>query len=77
MPIVGLIHAYRYSVGPMLGNHCRFTPSCSQFALEAIRCYGPFGGSLLTLKRLACCHPFSAKHGYDPLPARVTPKEKP
>lgn len=62
---IGLIHLYRVTLGPFLGGHCRFHPTCSQYALDAIRKYGPWRGGWRTIKRLARCHPWGG-HGYDP-----------
>jgi uncharacterized protein len=65
--LLGLIHAYRVTLGWFMGGQCRFHPTCSQYGLEAIRMHGPFYGSWLTLKRIARCQPFS-QGGYDPVP---------
>lgn len=62
-----LIQAYRVLLSPFLGSHCRFTPSCSQYATEAIQRYGALRGSWLALKRIARCHPL-CDGGYDPVP---------
>ena len=64
--IIFLIKIYQYFFSPWLGNNCRFTPSCSNYATEAITTYGAFKGSLLALKRIVRCQPF-AKGGYDPV----------
>ncbi len=69
LPFVVAIYAYRITLGPFLGGQCRFYPSCSQYALDAYREHGPVRGSVLTLRRLARCHPF-AKGGFDPAPLR-------
>lgn len=61
------VHAYRLLVSPLLGPACRFAPSCSAYALEAIKVHGPFRGWLLALRRLLRCHPWGGS-GYDPVP---------
>jgi uncharacterized protein len=66
--LVLLISGYRRFVSPMLGARCRFYPSCSAYALEAIGRYGAGRGSWLALRRLSRCHPFHAG-GLDPVPA--------
>ena len=65
------IHAYRVLVSPLLPKSCRFTPSCSAYALEALALHGPVKGLWLTVKRLARCHPISwlgGSSGFDPVP---------
>jgi uncharacterized protein len=62
-----LIRAYQLLVSPLLGPRCRFYPSCSQYALEAVQRHGTLRGSLLALRRLARCHPWHPG-GYDPVP---------
>ncbi|MEI6721179.1 MAG: membrane protein insertion efficiency factor YidD [Betaproteobacteria bacterium] len=64
-----LIRFYRYFLSPMSGPSCRFYPSCSEYADEALRCHGAARGSWLAAKRIACCHPWHAG-GYDPVPGR-------
>ncbi|MEW6145537.1 MAG: membrane protein insertion efficiency factor YidD [Thermodesulfobacteriota bacterium] len=61
-----LIKVYKYAVSPILPSSCRFYPSCSEYAIDALKKYGPWRGSWLTLKRIARCHPLSAG-GYDPV----------
>ena len=63
----GLIRAYQLTLSPLLGPRCRFYPSCSQYALEAVGQHGALRGSWLALRRLARCHPWHAG-GYDPVP---------
>ena len=65
----GLIHGYQRFISPALGPRCRFHPSCSEYAGQAIREFGLIRGSWLAIRRLARCHPFSSG-GADPLPAR-------
>jgi putative membrane protein insertion efficiency factor len=64
------IRAYRYFISPLLGNHCRFHPSCSTYAETAILRFGPLRGGWLALRRLLRCHPWHAG-GYDPVPERL------
>ena len=62
-----LIRAYQICISPLLGKNCRFTPTCSAYALEAIKKYGPGKGLLLSIKRVLKCNPFH-EGGYDPVP---------
>ena len=71
-PFIILIKAYRYLLSPLLGVNCRFAPSCSAYAIEAIERYGALRGGALTVKRILRCHPWGGS-GYDPVPD--TPKD--
>ena len=62
-----LIRVYQWTISPMLGARCRFYPTCSCYAHEALERHGALAGTWLAAKRLARCHPFSAG-GYDPVP---------
>ena len=62
-----LIKAYRSFISPLFPPTCRFQPTCSQYALEAISTYGTFKGGWLAIKRILRCHPFHPG-GYDPIP---------
>lgn len=64
---LAIIRLYQILLSPLLGSSCRFTPTCSQYGVEAIKKYGPFKGGWLTLKRIGRCHPWG-KHGPDPVP---------
>ena len=66
-PLVLLIRGYQVAISPLLPPACRYTPTCSQYALEAVRRYGARRGSWMSLRRLLRCHPFRAG-GYDPVP---------
>lgn len=61
------IHLYRWVVSPLLGPRCRFQPSCSEYALDALSMHGAARGSWLTLRRLVRCHPWGGQ-GWDPVP---------
>ena len=67
LPFIALIKLYQWIVSPMLGSKCRFTPTCSQYSLEAFKKYGLFKGLWLTIRRIGRCHPWGG-HGYDPVP---------
>lgn len=61
------IRAYQLMLSPLIGNNCRFTPSCSQYFMEALKEHGILRGSYLGFKRIGKCHPWG-KSGYDPVP---------
>ena len=65
--LIALIRGYQLLISPLLGNHCRFYPSCSQYAREAIEYYGVLHGSWLAIRRLLRCHPWHPG-GVDPVP---------
>lgn len=65
--LIGLIKIYQYSVSPLLGPACRFEPSCSAYGIEALKRHGFWKGSVLTIKRIARCHPWGGS-GHDPVP---------
>lgn len=66
-PLLVAVRFYQLCISPLTPPSCRFTPTCSQYALEALRKYGPFKGGWLALRRLARCHPWGGS-GYDPVP---------
>lgn len=69
--LLGLLRAYQYAIRPLLGANCRFYPSCSDYAREAIERYGACRGSWLAARRLARCHPYHPG-GHDPVPKSGT-----
>ncbi len=66
-PFILLIKFYQYVISPAIGPKCRYTPTCSQYAIEALKKYGLFKGGWLAVKRIASCHPWGG-HGHDPVP---------
>jgi uncharacterized protein len=66
LPFILLIRFYQLVISPWIGPKCRFTPTCSQYGIEALRKYGPIKGLWLTIKRVSRCHPWGGS-GYDPL----------
>ena len=62
-----LIRGYQLAISPLFGPRCRFYPSCSNYAIQAIDAHGAVHGTWLTLKRISRCHPFNAG-GFDPVP---------
>ncbi|MEO6456121.1 MAG: membrane protein insertion efficiency factor YidD [Ginsengibacter sp.] len=67
LPFILLIKLYQWIISPWLGSQCRYTPTCSQYALEALKKYGAIKGLWLTIKRIARCNPWGG-HGHDPVP---------
>lgn len=67
LPLILLVRFYQKFISPYKPSCCRFTPTCSQYALEALRKYGPLEGSWLAFKRIIRCHPWGGS-GYDPVP---------
>lgn len=68
-PLLALVWLYRKLISPLLGVNCRFDPSCSAYAEEALRCYGGLRGGWLAMRRISRCHPWGGS-GYDPVPQR-------
>jgi len=64
------IKVYQYLISPYLPANCRYHPTCSAYALEALNVHGPIKGGWLTLKRLGRCHPWGGQ-GYDPVPSNI------
>ena len=68
-----LIRLYQLTISPFLGVNCRYTPTCSAYAIEAFEKHGPLQGSWLTVKRMSTCHPWGGS-GYDPVPPHKNKK---
>jgi putative membrane protein insertion efficiency factor len=75
LALIGAVRAYQLLVSPLLGHNCRYLPSCSDYALEAVRTHGPVAGSWLAGKRLCRCHPWGGD-GYDPVPPLSSPSSR-
>ena len=76
--LIALLRGYKRYISPHLGHHCRFVPTCSEYAMQALATHGLLKGLLLTVWRLLRCQPF-ARFGYDPVPPKgrcVSPDRK-
>jgi putative membrane protein insertion efficiency factor len=71
-PLIQLVRFYRLAISPWLGGNCRYDPTCSRYAIEALQIHGVFKGSYLAAKRIARCNPWGGS-GYDPVP--VNPED--
>ena len=69
--LMGIVRGYQLLLSPWLGSNCRFEPTCSAYALQALQQHGALGGSYLTLRRLGRCHPW-CDGGCDPVPAKIS-----
>jgi putative membrane protein insertion efficiency factor len=65
--LIALIKLYRYAISPYLAPSCRYTPTCSSYAIEAVQRFGAFRGSWMAIRRITRCHPWH-EGGYDPVP---------
>ena len=65
--LLKLVRYYQVAISPMLPPRCRYAPTCSQYAVEALQKHGAYKGSMLALRRICRCHPFGGS-GYDPVP---------
>ena len=65
--LIGLVRFYQLAISPYLGSSCRYSPTCSQYTIKALKEWGPWKGSWLGIKRISSCHPWGGL-GYDPVP---------
>jgi len=65
--LIALVRFYRFTLSPFVGGSCRFLPTCSAYAIEALQTHGALRGSLLAIRRLSACHPLG-RSGFDPVP---------
>ena len=75
VPLLGLVWLYRNAISPLIGANCRFQPTCSAYAAEALTRYGAFRGGWLACKRIGRCHPWGGS-GYDPVPEDEGPSRE-
>tara|TARA_Y100000996_G_scaffold397112_1_gene363876 strand:+ start:715 stop:957 length:243 start_codon:yes stop_codon:yes gene_type:complete len=68
-PLLIIIKVYQLLISPILRGNCRFLPTCSEYAIESLKSHGLIKGIILTIKRIARCHPWGG-HGYDPIPSK-------
>ena len=73
--MIWMIHQYQKYISPLIGGHCRYYPTCSQYAIEAIRIHGPIKGCWLAFKRILRCNPFGG-YGFDPVPEKKSKTDK-
>ena len=72
--LIKIIKFYKYLISPLLGNSCRYLPTCSDYSIEALRTFGFFKGLYLSLKRIISCNPWG-NSGYDPVKKKLKVKE--
>ena len=66
-PIIVIIKFYQFFISPILGQNCRYLPTCSEYSIQSIKKFGILKGTFISLKRISKCHPWG-NHGYDPVP---------
>ena len=71
--IIVIIKFYQFFISPILGQNCRYLPTCSEYSIQSIKKFGIFKGAFLSLKRISKCHPWG-NHGYDPVPNKAREK---
>ena len=72
--LIKLIKTYKFLISPLLGNSCRYFPTCSDYSIEALKTFGFFKGALFSLKRIFSCHPWS-NGGFDPVEKEIKVKK--
>ena len=76
--LIKLIKVYKFFISPLLGNSCRYLPTCSEYSIEALKTYGLFKGSYMSLKRIFSCHPIKflgGGDGFDPVDKNMKVKK--
>ena len=72
-PLIIVIRFYQYFFSPLLGQNCRYLPTCSEYSIQSFRQFGIIRGFILSFKRISKCHPWG-NHGYDPVPKKIEKK---
>jgi len=72
--LIKFIKIYKFLISPLLGNSCRYFPTCSEYSIEALKTYGLFKGLLLSVKRILSCHPWGSG-GFDPVKKKIKVKK--
>jgi len=76
--LINFIKAYKFVISPLIGNSCRYLPTCSEYSIEALKTYGLIKGSLISLKRILSCHPIKflgGGDGFDPVKKNIKVKK--
>ena len=76
--IIGIIKGYKFLISPLLGNNCRYLPTCSEYSIEALKTFGFFKGLIMSLKRIVSCHPIKflgGGEGFDPVNKNIKIKK--
>ena len=68
-PLILMIRLYQLFISPLLGQNCRYLPTCSEYSVKSLKEHGLFRGSILSIKRISKCHP-GGSHGFDPVPKK-------
>ena len=72
-PLILCVKIYQFFISPIIGQNCRYLPTCSEYTVECLRKFGIIKGILLSIKRISKCHPLGS-HGYDPVPNKMEEK---
>ena len=76
--LIKIIKGYKFLISPLLGNSCRYLPTCSEYSIEALKNYGFFKGTYMSIKRILSCHPFKflgGGEGFDPVNKNIKAKK--
>ena len=68
--LISIIRFYQIFISPLIGNNCRYHPTCSEYFIESLKIHGPIKGTILGVKRISKCHPWGGK-GFDPVPGKT------